>query len=223
MFKRLNRIYIVLKWELYEKRRIKPLSKKAFKGLHNKTFSIFANNCAAGFVYQDAGLPYLTPTIGLFFYSPCYLKLLQNFHWINQPIKFVNKSKYENANLTRERNNDFYPIGITGDDVEIHFLHYKSNEEAQEKWSRRLAKLNYNNLLVLYSVRDLATDNHVSDFCKLPFKNKLCLSAKAYPELKEVVQLKMYRRRKELPAANHTRINILRKIKLATILNNLKP
>lgn len=222
MFKRLNRIFIVLKWELYEKRRIKPLAKKAFKNLDNKTFSIFANNCSAGFIYQDSGLPYLTPTIGLFFYSPCYLKILQNFHWISQPIKFVNKSKYETANLIRETNNDLYPIGIVGDNAEIHFLHYKSAEEAQEKWTRRLAKLNYDNLLILYCVRDLATDDHVKAFCKLPFKNKLCIAAKAFPDLEEVVQLKMYRWKKELPAANHTRLNILSKIKIATILNKIK-
>jgi uncharacterized protein (DUF1919 family) len=221
MFKKLNRIYVVLKWNLYEKWRIKPLSKKAFKNLHNKSFSIFANNCAAGFIYQDSGLPYLTPTIGLFFYSPCYIKILQNFHWINQPIRFVSKSKYEKANLLRETNNDFYPIGIIGDNAEIHFLHYKSDQEAQEKWTRRLAKLNYDNLLIMYSVRDLATDEHVEEFCKLPFKNKLCITSKAYPELKEVMQLKMYRKKIELPAANHARINILRKINITEILNKI--
>lgn len=221
MLKKIKNKYLELKWNLYEKHLIKPLSRKSFKGLENKTFSIFANNCAAGFIYQDTGLPYLTPTVGLFFHSPCYIKLLQNFYWINEPLRFIEKSKYETANLKRIENNDFYPIAIIGEDVEIHFLHYKSNEEATEKWGRRLTKLDYNNLLILYSVRDLASDDHVRTFCKLPFKHKLCISAKEFPELKDVIAIKKYKSRNELPPANLARIRLLKIIKFAPILNRL--
>lgn len=221
MLQKLNTLYLILKWQLYQKWLIKLLSKKSFKGLQNKKFSIFANNCAAGFIYKDAGVPYLTPTVGLFFHSPCYIKLLENFHLVNQPIAFVDKSKYTTTNDSRKVMNNYYPIGIIGDDIEIHFLHYKSNEEAQEKWTRRLAKLDHTNLLFLYSVRELHTEEHVHKFCQMPFKNKLCITATSYPTLKEVTQLAQFEKDGEIPGADIARIPILKKIKFAPILNNL--
>jgi uncharacterized protein (DUF1919 family) len=222
MIKKLNTLYLVLKWHLYKKWLIKRLAQKSFKGLTNKNFSIFANNCAAGFVYQDSGLPYLTPTIGLFFHSPCYIKLLENFEWIHDELQFVNISKYETSNKLRSSANLTYPIAIIGNGVEIHFLHYTSNEEALEKWSRRLKKINFDNLLFLFCVRELNTDEHVYKFCAMPFKNKLCISAKSFSELSEVIQLGEYEKDGEVAGADITRIPILRKVNFANILNNMK-
>ena len=37
-------------------------------------FTIISNNCWAGLVYQHFGLPYNTPTAGLFFFAQDYLE-----------------------------------------------------------------------------------------------------------------------------------------------------
>jgi uncharacterized protein (DUF1919 family) len=222
MIKKIQTIFLLTKWHFYDKWRIKYLSKRSFKGLQNTTFSIFANNCAAGFIYQDAGLEYRTPTIGLFFHSPCYIKLLKNFNSVNDTLKFVKKSKYESTNNLRGNSNNFYPIAIIGDDIEIHFLHYKSNEDAKDKWARRLSKMNYENLLFLFSAREFVTDEIIREFCGLPFSNKICLSANEYKDLKEVIYFSEYKNLVEIPGADIARVNILQKINFASILNNLK-
>ena len=45
------------------------------KYLRNTDFSIICNNCWAGYVYRRFGLPYLTPTVGLYFFPEDFLKL----------------------------------------------------------------------------------------------------------------------------------------------------
>jgi uncharacterized protein (DUF1919 family) len=211
----------VSKWYNYKRWIIKYFAKKSFKGLRNRNFSIFANNCSAGFIYQDAGIAYHTPTIGLFFYGPCYLKLLQNFNCVNDTLQFTTKSKYDEANKARQQHNNFYPIAIIGNDIEIHFLHYSSVDEAATKWKRRLAKLNYNNLLFLFSARDLANDELVKAFCNLPLTNKLCFSVKKISSRENIIHFKQYEKLGEMPPADIARISVLKKVNFATILNKL--
>lgn len=44
--------------------------------LIGKSFTILSNNCWGGHVYRYFSLPYLTPTIGLYFYPDDYLKFI---------------------------------------------------------------------------------------------------------------------------------------------------
>ena len=121
--------------------------------LTDTDFSIICNNCVGGLIYQKFGLPYLTPTVGLFFYSEDYIKFMSNFEEIvHQPLKFVAISKYQQSVVTQKKRS--YPIGVIGDNIEIHFMHYKTSEEALEKWNRRKKRLNFNNLFFIYSDRD---------------------------------------------------------------------
>ena len=47
-------------------------------GLRTRDFTVLSNNCFGGFVYQRYGLPYRTPTAGLFFMPADYLRLLSD-------------------------------------------------------------------------------------------------------------------------------------------------
>ena len=85
--------------------------------LKNKNFTIICDNCWAGKVYQELGLPYQTPFVGMFIFSPDYIKMLKNLkHYLsgNISLKFVKESKYikdfDNA----------YPLALL-DDIELHF------------------------------------------------------------------------------------------------------
>ena len=65
--------------------------------LKNKNFTIICDNCWAGKVYQELGLPYQTPFVGMFVFSPDYIKMLKNLkHYLSGdiPLKFVKESKY---------------------------------------------------------------------------------------------------------------------------------
>lgn len=144
----------------------------------NNDFSIISNNCWGGLVYQYFGIPYNSPTIGLFFMDDDYIKFLERFdYYIVQPLKFITieESRYKQQLQSESTAKMDYPIALL-DDVEVHFLHYKSTIEAEEKWNRRLKRLNRNRLLVKMSQRSLDSDDILDRFEALPFKNKICFT-----------------------------------------------
>lgn len=188
-------------------------------GLKNRNFTIVSNNCWGGFIYQRYGLQYRTPFIGLFIFAPDYIKLLQNLEgYLKKDLEFIDfyTSKYI-GEITKKDNYKEYPIAILGD-IEIHFLHYKNNQDALEKWERRLERVNYNNMLVKFSDRDLCNDKLIESFDKLPFKNKLCITAKKY-DLESVVQFDIFES-KEYVENEWDYVD--RYLNIKQIINNLK-
>jgi uncharacterized protein (DUF1919 family) len=158
--------------------------------LRNKDFTIISNNCWGGTVYEDLAQPYTTPTVGLYFFASCYLKFLKRLeHYASAPMTFRDVSTYERANEQREGRR--YPIGAL-DDIEVHFLHYETEDEAREKWTRRAARINFANLFVAYSDVDLCTADHMREFERLAFPHKVFFGAKNYAEMRSLVWLKCY-------------------------------
>ena len=165
-----------------------------FKRLKNKNFSIICNNCWAGNIYQATGIKYLTPTIGLFFYMPCYIKFLENFnYYLNVKLRFIKQSKYEIVNNIRRK--EWYPIADLGG-IEIQFLHYNSEEDANNKWEKRKKRINKDNLLFVGSERDLCTEKLIRRYQNLPFKNKLFFTANRYDNDRSLIQIKEFENEK---------------------------
>lgn len=120
-------------------------------------------------------------------YAPDYLQLLSNLQcYLAAPLRFVEHSKYDVANRARVEGK-CYPIGLLADDVEIHFQHYASVNEAQEKWARRLARVNWDNLFYSFTDKDLCTEEMLSAFDQLPYGHKVCFTARNHPDLASVV------------------------------------
>ena len=153
------------------------------KALKNKHFTIISDNCWGGRIYQELGLPYQSPFIGLFIYSPDYVKLLANpKHYLSGelPLVFVEESRY------RSKDGITYPVALL-EDIEIHFLHYADEEEARSKWSRRLARMNWDNLYFKMNDNDQATYQLLKDFQDLPYQAKVIFSSKNYTDLEDLV------------------------------------
>lgn len=150
--------------------------------LKHKDFTIISNNCWGGLVYQYFGLPYNSPTVGLFIMDDDYIKFLENFdYYISQSLIFIpfEASRYHNY-LTRESTaKAYYPIAQLGN-IEIHFLHYHSEEEACIKWERRCRRINQNRLLIKMSQRYIHTTDILERFALLPFRNKLCFTEQPF-------------------------------------------
>lgn len=152
------------------------------KRIIDSNTTVISNNCFAGRIYNDLGLPYNSPTVGLYFFYPDYIVFLQYLeHYISCELKFRKESKYD---LGRERHikaGKSYPIGYleyNGIDVEIEFLHYKSEQEALEKWNRRCRRINLDKLVVIGCDRDCCTKNDIDAFDVLPYKHKYFLSSR---------------------------------------------
>ena len=181
LFRKVHTLYKIVKENLY-RRGIR-------KNLQNKSFSILSNNCWGGGVYEDLGLAYTTPTVGLFFHGPCYMKFLQRLdYYLSLDLKFIEESVYSIANEKRNTEVNYYPIALL-DDIEIHFLHYHSVTEAIEKWNRRKERINYDNLFVEFGENEMVDFDLMQQFDKLPFKNKVLLSSKNFKELQSLIWL----------------------------------
>jgi len=155
--------------------------KKDIEIAKDHEFVIISNNCWGGSAYQWYRRPYNTPFVGLFIYGSCYLKLLNNFeYYMAQKLSFTTKSKYPSTGKT-------YPIGLLSD-IEIHFEHFASEDEAREKWERRTARMlkvtNIDNYFFKICDRELTTKSNLVEFHELPFKNKISFSVNNYEELK---------------------------------------
>ena len=160
--------------------------------LKNKSFSIISDDCWGGKVYNDVGVTYTSPTVNLFFYSSCFLKLIQDLKSnIQLDIDFVEASKYEAANQFREKSGKYYPIGRLGD-IEIHFLHSKDNLDAQSKWDYRKSRVNYDNLFFKFSDAYLNNPQDLIEFENLPLKNKVIFVSKKYEGLRNGIFLKEF-------------------------------
>lgn len=146
------------------------------RSIKNRDFSIISNNCWAGRVYQYLDMPYLSPTAGLYFFAPDYIKFVSDLHhYLDTPLRFISPEESKYYEEIKRRNQTDKPIGVL-DDVEIVFLHYKSPEEAEEKWNRRKQRVNFNNIILKFSRMDLCTDNEIKQFDSLAFKNKFVLN-----------------------------------------------
>lgn len=150
--------------------------------LKNKNFTIISDNCWGGFVYQYFGLKYNTPFIGLFLFSPDYINLLKNFNQvISNELKFIEpeESRYKDI-LKSYGTYGIYPIGILNKNIEIHFLHYKTEQEALQKWTNRVKRINYDKILFKFCDRDLCSEKLIKEFDNLNLNNKICFTSKKY-------------------------------------------
>ncbi len=100
---------------------------------------------------------------------------------MDMEIKLIDplETKHKNT-LIEFKTYGKYPIGKL-DDIEIHFFHYKTNEEALKKWNERKKRINYDNLIVKFCDRDSATEEDIKNFAELNYKNKVLITAKQYP------------------------------------------
>jgi uncharacterized protein (DUF1919 family) len=159
--------------------------------LRRTDFSIICNDCHAIGIYHKMGLQYTTPTIGLLFYSEDYINFLENFqYYIRQQLKFTHTSRHRESGEYRKINP--YPIGILGDDVEIHFLHYKDEKEASDKWVQRTKRINFDNLFFIYSDNYFFREDFLDRYQKLPFAHKIFFSSKPRSNHECVVFIRDY-------------------------------
>ncbi|HSV49708.1 MAG TPA: DUF1919 domain-containing protein [Candidatus Acidoferrales bacterium] len=166
--------------------------------LKNRSFSIIGNNCFAGGMYHKFGLQYNTPTIWTYIFPDDYLLFLENLDWyLKQPLTFKKETRHEMAHKHFFMTHHHYPIGLLGSDIEIHFMHYHSEEEAKEKWQRRAKRLNRDNLFVVFSDGEEYREEHLARFEKLPFTRKIFFSSKPQPDSTCTVFIRDYEK------ANH--------------------
>lgn len=88
------------------------------------------------------------------------------------------------------------PIGLL-DDIEIIFMHYKSEDEAREKWMRRKLRMNWDNLIFKMSEQNDCNEELLRLFDAYPAKKK-CLFVTKDHGLKSQVIYEKYKGKNEV-------------------------
>ena len=163
------------------------------KRLGSQALVLISNNCWGYELYQSLRREYTTPFVGLYVYPSCYVRILRSKFPDRLFIAdFGHRSRYLPDPTS-------YPIGYLADDEEVHFLHYRSIDEARKKWHRRLERmraalqLRDARLAIKMCDRDGCKDLDLTEFHRLPFATKLSLGVAphgaqnhlAVPDLRE--------------------------------------
>lgn len=169
-------------------------SKKRLKKLKNKNITIISNNCYAGLKYENIGLPFLSPTIGLYFFAEDYIKFISNLkHYILEcNLKIIKTSESKYYDYLVEKGQQEKIVGRL-DDVEIVFLHYDNENDVIEKWNKRCKRINWDNIIYKFNDQNLCDYKHLEAFHNLKLDNKICFTAKKYSEFPEFIQIKKYK------------------------------
>jgi len=118
--------------------------------LNNKHFTLFANNCISGFIYQRYGLKYETPTIGVGFMPLEFVKFCNNYeYYLSQELVQTDDFNHDWFKPTGGGEVNF-PVGRL-DDICLYFQHSKDFEKSKADWEKRKKRINKDNVfMVLY-------------------------------------------------------------------------
>jgi len=139
---------------------------RVWRALHGSGVSIVSSNCLGGRLSRLAREPYRSPTVGLWFRPDDFIKFATEI------------SRYVEAELTHEVQESAslgYPVGRLAD-IKVLFMHYPSFAEARDHWIKRAARIDMRKLLLVFTDRDNATIDHLTQFDKLPYSKLLFVS-----------------------------------------------
>lgn len=162
--------------------------RKLRKNLKDTNFSIISNNCWGSFTYQKYGIEYKSPTVGLYILGHDFVKLCADWKtYFKCELEFIpwEKASYHYALINEEP----YPVAKL-DDIEIYFMHYKSEKEALDKWHRRVKRINPKHMIFKLSQREGCSKEDIEQFLELPLKHKVCFSYDEVPGSIIVPELK---------------------------------
>lgn len=147
-------------------------------GLRNRDFSILSNNCWGGVMSRDWGLPYNSPTCGVFLFAKDYLKFLSDLpRYLSAELEPMTYAESPWVEELHNRYPDEEVLLARLVDLTVVCVHYHSIEEARDKWARRAARINFDNLIVKFNDQNLFEKEDFDTFMKLPYEHKLFFTA----------------------------------------------
>ena len=153
--------------------------------LTNSAPSVIASNCNGAFILHDLGLKFNSPFVNLYLEPRDFIRYLLNFE------------HYRQAELSFISTDAPYPVGKL-EDLTIHFMHYHSEQEANEKWQLRTSRMNLDNLFIMMTDRDGVTEKDIQLFDQLPFKNKVIFTHTPYPAFKSAYYIKGFEKQNQV-------------------------
>lgn len=157
---------------------------KCQRRIKTNNFSIICPNCIGGIIYHRLGMNFLSPTINLFQYPSDFMKFILDY------------KKYLSYDLEFVSSNRNYPVAKLND-IFLYFNHYKTEKEAKDAWYRRLARINWNNIVIIMYERENTTREQLISLRNVPCKKLIVLTE--HTENLDIEYLKYIKRTKGNP------------------------
>lgn len=106
------------------------------------------------------------------------------------------------------------------ENVEIFFLHDHSESETVGKWKRRCERINYEKLLVKFNDQNGCSEEELSAFLNLPYKNKVFFICKDWNVKSEVIVKIIQPFNKEHIQASYEPLGSNKRFNVTNCLNN---
>jgi uncharacterized protein (DUF1919 family) len=139
-------------------------------------------------MYHSLGLPFLSPTINLFFSDGSF------YLYISHLKEYSGVDLKEDEKLSAQKG---YPIGTLSIPeygiVQIHFLHYTSFAEAKQKWQERTKRINYSRIFLVIEAVDTHELSWIPKYISLPYEKAIFTKSENKPD-KGVYKLNYYSR-----------------------------
>lgn len=127
------------------------------------------------------------------------MKFLENLEKsIHSNLRIIDACDSRYALILDAKGQMSVPVGVINDEIEVVFLHYKSKEEAYEKWMRRCERININNLIIKFSEMNMCNEMHLKRFEELDYSKKVLLLAKHHDQISSGVIVNRYTRNGEI-------------------------
>lgn len=154
---------------------------KMRRQLQNTTMTLLCPNCIGGILLHDLGLQFRSPTVNLMMIQVDFVKFVLHMdEYLKKEFEFFNHPEY------------CFPCAHLGD-ITIHFTHYKSKEEAVQKWKARAARINRDNMFVFLEERDGLTKSEILSLASLNVRGIVVFTAKPYPDIPYTLYLHKYK------------------------------
>lgn len=172
-----------------------------------KNMTIISNMCLGGRLYHDYHQKFLTPTIDFYMNPDDFIKFCSNLkYYLNYKLKPLPSLKF--CHLEK-----FIFCDLNG--LIVGFSHTNdSYEKILKKWEERKRRVNYNNIVIICTDRNILTfpytrcsENTIMEFEKLPYR-KIMFSIKKY-DSKDIIYLPSFS--KEVATPEATRPSLTKK------------
>ena len=152
--------------------------------------SIIASNCIGGLLYHDLRMRFDTPTINLFFTAHDFVVFLSDL----KKYLSITPSDFR---LSSDDGKG-YPVGKL-DDIELHFVHYKTVEECVLKWEERKKRIDFDNLYVIFTDRNGLTLEDLKAFLSMDYRKIVYVSKKQFCLSEECIYIPGFEKAESVP------------------------
>ncbi len=105
-----------------------------------------------------------------------------------------NLDDYRDAAWEQLESDKPWPVAMLGGKIRINLIHYKTSQAGEEAWRRRTDRINKNRMCFVLVETDGCTHDDLLRFDALPYRHKVALTHKPYPDIKCAFVIKGYER-----------------------------